>query len=112
MNALPLNIMLTLSREEAEALIAWWAAKIGHGSEAESDMASKRIAQLRGLTAPERRYDIEHLAAYDWPVFFGVDFGAGDDMTTWAPRPTDPHPPTRRPWARPSPSPPAAGWPR
>jgi len=80
-----MNIMLPLSREETEALIAWWADQIGRGSEAESDMASKRIAQLRRLAAPERCWDIEHLVDDAVPVFMGVDIGNEPDRTAyWA----------------------------
>lgn len=74
-----MNIMLTLSNEEAEALMAWWADKIGRGNEAESDMASKRIAQLKRLSAPERRWDIEHEPECTAPVLLGVDFAKARD---------------------------------
>lgn len=80
-----MSIMLTLSREETEALIAWWADKIGHVGEAESDMASKRIAQLRRLSAPERRWDIEQLVDDAAPVFMGADMASGPDRTTYWP---------------------------
>lgn len=76
-----MSTLLSLAPEEVEALADWWAAKIGQGSEAESDMASKRIAQLKRLAAPERRWDIEHLVEDAQPVFCGYDIGAGDDRT-------------------------------
>lgn len=76
-----MNVLLNLAPEEVEALADWWAGKIGQGSEAESDRACARIEQLHRLTAPERRYDIEHEPA-DWPpMFMGIDLASGPDHT-------------------------------
>lgn len=78
-----MSTLLNLAPEEVAALADWWADKIGRGSEAESDMASKRIEQLKRLTAPERRWDIEHLVDDAGPVFMGADMASGPDRTAY-----------------------------
>lgn len=41
------NVFLSLSDEELDALEDFWAEQIGQGNERQSDMAVKRIEQLR-----------------------------------------------------------------
>ena len=50
-----MSVFLSLSDEELNALEDFWADQIGHGDERQSDMAMKRIEQLR--TVRERPLD-------------------------------------------------------
>lgn len=44
-----MSVFLSLSDEELNALEDFWADQIGHGDERQSDMAMKRIEQLRTM---------------------------------------------------------------
>lgn len=57
-----MNALLALSDDEVQALMDFHADRIGHGDEAAAERSIKRIEQLRRLTAPERRYDVEGAA--------------------------------------------------
>ena len=58
-----MNMLISLSQEEIEALMDFHADKIGQGSEVASDRACARIEQLRRLQDPALAYQIEDLAA-------------------------------------------------
>lgn len=45
--AVAVNVLLSLSDEEIDALEDFWADQIGKGDERAADMAVKRIEQLR-----------------------------------------------------------------
>lgn len=57
-----MNVLLSLSDEELEALEDFWADQIGKGDERHSDMAVKRIEQLRRVRQRPLDYVLEAAA--------------------------------------------------
>jgi len=57
-----MNVFLSLSDEELNALEDFWADEIGKGHERRSDMAVKRIEQLRQVRQRPLDYVLEAAA--------------------------------------------------
>lgn len=58
-----MNVFLSLSDEELNALEDFWADQIGQGDEGRADMAMKRIEQLRQIRQRPMDYVLDAVAA-------------------------------------------------